>query len=93
MAIVFVSHILVAQKYEAEDLLLRLNRGESFEELARKYSTCPSRERAGDLGAVEDRRLNEEFCEALMALADGEISSPVRTKFGYHLIRRNPKPA
>ncbi|MBX3018821.1 MAG: peptidylprolyl isomerase [Bdellovibrionaceae bacterium] len=92
MAIVHVSHILVAQKYQAEDLERRLQEGADFEELARKHSSCPSSARGGDLGAVDDRRLVDDFREALEPLAVGQISGPVRTRFGYHLIRRNPAP-
>lgn len=92
MPIVHVSHILVPQKYEADDLAKRLKDGVSFEELARKHSSCPSAARGGDLGAVDDRRLNEDFREALDQLKVGEISAPVRTRFGYHLIRRNSAP-
>lgn len=93
MAIVHVSHILVAQKYEAEDLEKRLKAGELFEDLARKHSTCPSSARGGDLGTVDDRRLVDDFREGLEPLKVGEVSKPVRTRFGYHLIRRNPAPA
>lgn len=92
MAIVHVAHILVAHRHEAEDLVRRLQAGEAFEELARKHSACPSAARGGDLGAVDDRRLNEDFREALELLAVGQISGPVRTRFGYHLIRRNSAP-
>lgn len=91
MAIVYVSHILVAHKYEAEDLQKRLAQGQKFEDLARKYSSCPSSARGGDLGAMDDRRLVDDFCDGLKSLAVGEVSVPIRTRFGYHLIRRNPE--
>lgn len=91
MAFVHVSHILVAHKYEAEDLWRRLQAGEKFEDLARKYSSCPSAARGGDLGRVDDQRLNQDFREALSGLAVGQISTAVRTRFGYHLIRKNPE--
>lgn len=84
-----VRHILVAQKYEVEDLLLRLKRGESFEDLARKSSSCPSSAQGGDLGTVDISRLDEDFADATLNLKEGQVSpSPVRTRFGYHLIYR-----
>lgn len=89
MAVIHVSHILVTHKYEAEDLVKRLDQGAAFEELARKYSTCSSSQQGGDLGKVDDRRLDADFREALDGLKAGEVSPPVRTRFGYHLIRRN----
>lgn len=88
MSAVAVSHILVKEKYEAEDLQRRLKDGDVFEELARKYSTCPSAAQGGHLGTVEPKRFVEEFRDALEAMKPGEISGIVRTRFGHHLIRR-----
>ena len=83
-----LSHVLVSQKYEGEDLLRKLKEGVSFEELAQKYSKCPSSKQNGSLGLVALSRLDEDFAEAASTLKPGEISGLVRTKFGYHLIRR-----
>lgn len=84
-----VAHILVAQKYEAEDLLRKLKEGKDFAELARKYSSCPSASIGGDLGVLPLGKTVEDFEDASLALKPGEISTaPVRTKFGYHLIKR-----
>lgn len=84
-----VSHILLRSKHEAEDVLRLLRQGKSFEEIARKYSTCSSAEQGGLLGEVPLQKLDEDFADAAMMLKSGEISSaPVRTKFGYHIIRR-----
>lgn len=84
-----VHHILVAQKFEAEDLLRKLAEGKSFEELAQKFSTCPSRARGGDLGEVAFGRADSDFEDEVSRLKGNEISkAPVRTKFGYHLIWR-----
>lgn len=83
------SHILVKHEYEAQDLLRALQSGKSFEELASKYSQCPSAEAGGDLGVFNEGRMDETFEEALLALKVGSITSkPVRTRFGYHLIKR-----
>lgn len=84
-----IKHILVHNKYEAEDLLRFIHEGKSFEELATKYSTCPSAPQGGDLGEVQSRRLDPDFLEAAEILKSGQISKvPVRTRFGYHLIKR-----
>lgn len=85
-----VAHILVEQKYEAEDLLRKLEEGASFEELAKKHSKCPSAAQGGDLGVIDSRRLDEDFAEAASLLKPGQISGTVRTRFGYHLIQRKP---
>lgn len=82
-------HILVAQKFEAEDLLRKLAEGVSFEELAGKFSSCPSRARGGDLGEVAFGRADSDFEDEVARLKLDEVSqAPVRTKFGYHLIWR-----
>jgi peptidyl-prolyl cis-trans isomerase C len=84
-----VNHILVPHKHEAEDVLRKLEDGSSFEELAKKFSLCPSRVESGDLGELKFGRADEEFEEEVKRLKVGEVSkSPVRTRFGYHIIWR-----
>ncbi|MGZ3690978.1 MAG: peptidylprolyl isomerase [Pseudobdellovibrio sp.] len=86
------AHILVKTKFEAEDILLKLHKTknpESFESLARKYSTCSSSINGGDLGEIKLGKAAEEFEEAALKLAENEITEqPVRTQFGYHIIKR-----
>lgn len=83
------SHILVTHEYEAQDLLRLLKQGQSFEEVARRFSKCPSAARGGDLGELSRGRADEDFEDAAWALKPGEMTSlPVRTRFGYHLILR-----
>lgn len=84
-----LSHILVKERYEAEDLQRKLKEGAAFNELARKYSTCPSAERGGSLGNIELKRLVAEFADAAEQLKVGEVSGIVRTQFGHHLIRHD----
>lgn len=81
-------HILVDQEYEAQDLLKKMEQGEKFEDLAQKFSKCPSRQRGGDLGQFGKGRMVPSFEEAAFALDVNQISQPVRTQFGYHLIQR-----
>lgn len=83
-----VAHILVTHQYEAEDLLKKLKDGAAFEDLAKKHSHCPSAPHGGDLGALDPRRLDPDFAEIAESLSPGEISKTVRTRFGYHLIKK-----
>ena len=83
------AHILVSAKYEAEDLLAKLKKGSDFSELARKFSSCSSAPKGGDLGELKLGKAHEDFEEATLNLKIGEITkAPVRTSFGYHIIKR-----
>lgn len=81
-------HILVDQEHEAQDLIKKLEDGSSFEDLAQKFSKCPSGKRGGDLGEFGKGRMVEPFDKAAFDLKVNEISGPVRTQFGFHLIQR-----
>ncbi len=84
-----VAHILLTHKYEAEDLLKKLKEGKSFSELALKNSICSSSQMAGDLGTLILGKADADFEEAALSLQIGETSKiPVKTRFGYHLIKR-----
>ncbi|MCB0348561.1 MAG: peptidylprolyl isomerase [Bdellovibrionales bacterium] len=85
---IHVKHILVKQQYEMDDLLRKLNDGMSFEDAAQKFSICPSGKKGGDLGVIREGQTVEEFEDAAFALAIDEMSGPVRTSFGLHLIKR-----
>ena len=81
-------HILVEQKFEAEDILKHLKDGKKFEELAQKFSQCPSSQQGGDLGPFKAGQMVKPFEDAVRALEVGQVSEPIRTAFGYHLIER-----
>lgn len=83
-----VRHILVDHQHEYDDVKRKLDQGEAFEELAMKFSTCPSKRAGGDLGSFGRGRMVEAFEEAAFALKIGETSGPVRTRFGVHIIQR-----
>lgn len=83
-----IRHILVEHKYQALDILRWLKEGRPFEELAKKYSSCPSSRNGGDLGDLRGKTLDEDFAFAADSLKVGEISEVVRTRFGYHLLKR-----
>lgn len=81
-------HILVRHEYEAKDLLRKIDEGKKFEDLARDFSQCPSAKVGGNLGEFPKGRMVPAFEKALFKLSPGEISPPVKTQFGYHLIQR-----
>ena len=72
----------------AQELLERVKKGESFEELAKKNSEDPgSASSGGDLGFLSRDQMDKAFTEAAFALSKGEVSAPVKTSYGYHLIK------
>lgn len=85
------SHILVDTKQEAESLKSRIDKGESFETLAKEYSKCPSGQKGGDLGFFEKGQMVPEFEKAAFSLPVGKVSEPVQTQFGWHLIKVTDK--
>ena len=86
------SHILVDSEEKASELLEAINAGEiSFEDAARKNSTCPSSEQGGNLGDFGRGQMVPEFDTACFEMEEGEVRGPVKTQFGYHLIRLNKK--
>jgi peptidyl-prolyl cis-trans isomerase C len=82
------SHILVEKHSQALRVLEELEVGRGFDELARRHSTCPSGKRGGDLGSFGRGQMVKEFERAAFALKVGEVSQPVKTQFGYRIIKR-----
>ena len=87
------SHILVKTKEEA-DRIRAMATTSNFADLAKQYSTDPgSKAQGGSLGAIQKGALVPEFEKAAFALGDGEISQPVKTQFGWHIITVKVSPA
>jgi len=82
------SHILVKDADTAQMLVQRIQDGESFEKLAFDYSIDPSAKKGkGDLGYFTWGQMVDEFQNAVWAMEPGEVSPPVKTQFGYHIIK------
>lgn len=83
---VSAKHVLVETEESANDIAKEIADGLSFEEAAKKYSTCPSKERGGDLGYFSKGQMVPEFEKAAFEGEVGKVIGPVQTQFGYHLI-------
>ncbi len=82
------SHILVKTEDEAKNLLEEIKAGKSFAEAAKEHSLCPSGRDGGDLGFFKRGVMVKPFEDAAFALKKvGDISEPVQTQFGWHLIQ------
>ncbi len=82
------AHILVKTEQEVNIVLDRISKGEKFANIAQEVSLCPSKKRGGDLGKFGRGKMVKEFENAAFALKKGEISGIVKTKYGYHIIKR-----
>ncbi|MEJ2362390.1 MAG: SurA N-terminal domain-containing protein [Gammaproteobacteria bacterium] len=84
----YTSDDYAAAKKKIEDIAARIRKGASFAEMAKKYSQDPgSARKGGDLGFFSKGMMVKPFQEAAFKLKVGQISKPIRTKFGYHLIK------
>ncbi len=82
------SHILVEKHSQALKIMARITKGEKFGKLARETSLCPSAKKEGNLGSFGRGQMVKEFENTAFNLQIGEVSQPVKTKFGYHIIKR-----
>ena len=85
---VHCAHILVKTEKEANMVLERLKEGEKFANIAKEVSLCSSGKHGGDLGTFSRGKMVKEFEKAAFVLQKGQISPIVKTKFGYHVIKR-----
>ena len=83
---VCASHILVPSEMDAIKLKSQIKTYEDFAYYARVYSTCPSGSRGGSLGCFGRGQMVKPFEEAAFNINVGEVSDPVKTQFGYHLV-------
>lgn len=87
------SHILVETEELAREIYAKIAGGEmTFEDAAREYSSCPSKENGGSLGEFGRGQMVPEFDRAVFSMEVGTVTeTPVQTQFGYHLIRLDKK--
>ena len=91
-ATVRAKHILVEKEEDCQAILTSINNGEkTFEDAAKEFSTCPSKAQGGDLGAFGRGQMVKEFEDAAFDAEAGAIVGPVKTQFGYHLIKVEEK--
>lgn len=81
------SHILVDTKAEAQAIKTKIDNGESFEAMAKLYSKCPSSSEGGNLGFFDRGQMVKPFEDAAFSLPVGKVSDPIKTQFGWHLIK------
>jgi peptidyl-prolyl cis-trans isomerase C len=85
---VHCAHILVKKLTEAQEIKARLDKGENFAEIAKKVSLCSSGKKGGDLGTFGRGQMVKPFEVVAFKLEKGQISDPIKTEFGYHIIKR-----
>lgn len=83
---VCANHILVPTEMDAIKIRSQIKTFDDFKYYAKMYSTCPSSQRGGDLGCYGKGQMVKPFEKASFEGEIGEVSAPVQTQFGYHLI-------
>ena len=79
-------HILVKSKEQAEQLKQRLAKGEDFAKLAKKFSSCNSAKRGGDLGEVRPGQMIKSIDNVIFKKPTNQVHGPVKSQFGFHLV-------
>lgn len=89
---VSAKHILVESEEKCNEILASITNGEkTFEDAAKESSTCPSGQKGGDLGQFGKGQMVPEFEQAAFAAEIGQVVGPVKTQFGFHLIKVEAK--
>ena len=81
------SHILVKTEEQANQIMKRLADGEEFAKVARRFSSCPSGKNGGDLGWFGKGMMVPEFEKVAFDEEVGKVVGPIKTQFGYHVIK------
>ncbi len=81
------SHILVKTEQQAQQIMKRLTDGEEFAAVARRFSSCPSGKNGGDLGWFGKGMMVPEFEKIAFDEEVGKVVGPIKTQFGYHVIK------
>ena len=80
-------HILTDSKDKCDDLKKQIEEGADFEEMAKTHSLCPSGNKGGDLGEFSPGAMVPEFDKVVFSEEVGAVHGPIKTQFGYHLIK------
>lgn len=81
------SHILVKTEQQAEQMMKRIADGEDFAAVSKRFSSCPSGKTGGDLGWFGKGMMVPEFEKIAFEEEVGKVVGPVKTQFGYHVIK------
>lgn len=87
MASACALHILVKTQQQAAELKAQLDKGADFSTLAKKHSLCPSKKKGGDLGEFRRGQMVKAFDDVVFKRPLLKVHGPIKTKFGYHLIK------
>jgi peptidyl-prolyl cis-trans isomerase C len=87
MASACALHILVKNEKQANEILVQLKKGKDFGSLAKRYSICPSGKKGGDLGEFHKGQMAKAFDDVVFKKEILTVHGPVKTRFGYHLIK------
>jgi foldase protein PrsA len=84
-----LAHILVPTEDQAKEIRAKITAGASFADMAKQYGTDGTKDKGGDLGfySYDTTELDADFMAGAKTLKEGEVSQPVKTQFGYHLIK------
>lgn len=91
MAKASAQHILVKDEKTCLELKGKIEGGEDFGDIAKKHSQCPSGKQGGDLGQFSQGQMVPEFDKVVFNEAVNKVHGPVKTQFGYHLIKINSR--
>ncbi|MGI6008733.1 MAG: peptidylprolyl isomerase [Methanomethylophilus sp.] len=84
---VHAAHILVKDEAQAKNIMAEIRAGGNFGKLAQKYSICPSKKKGGDLGWFKRGQMVKPFEDAAFSAKKGDLVGPVKTEFGWHVIK------
>ncbi|MDT0593552.1 peptidylprolyl isomerase PpiC [Glaciecola petra] len=87
MPVACALHILVKTEKQAKEILIQLKKGKDFGALAKRHSICPSGKKGGDLGEFKRGQMVKAFDDVVFKKDILKIHGPVKTRFGYHLIK------
>ncbi len=86
MAQATARHLLVSSEEQCNDIKKQIEEGADFAEMAKQYSSCPSKAQGGDLGSFGPGQMVPEFDKVVFSAPVNTVQGPVKTQFGYHLL-------